>query len=73
MTVTLLFGSLPPLGGIFFLIIGFPALVTGLIINPRLLDDKRYVKHIKYKRILTTGGFIGLMIGLILLLVSIVI
>jgi hypothetical protein len=73
MLSTLLFGSLPPLGGIFFLIVGFPALVIGLMIDPTLLDNRRYIKHIKYKRILTTGGFIGLMIGLILLLVSIVI
>ena len=69
----LLFGTLPPLGGIIFLIIGFPALLIGLIINPTLLDDRRYIKHIKYKRILTTGGFIGLMLGLISLLFWVVI
>jgi hypothetical protein len=76
MTETLsifLFGSLPPFGGLIFLIVGFIALVTGLIIDPVFLEGSRYYKHRKYKRILTTCGFIGLMLGLISVLFSIVI
>ena len=69
----LLFGSLPPFGGLIFLVAGFIALVTGLVIDPIFLEGSRYYKHRKYKRILTTCGFIGLMIGLISVLFSIVI